>query len=177
MMPLLTAGGPIVVSPVVDAKGPMKAIATLEARLSQERLLWFMRTIVSPYMSDVIVDRFAYGGDASVGGPWPPLSAYTERLKRSLGAPADAPNERSGEMLAHLAYDHAVETWALGAELRIPDRSDAAMEKKLRTAQQGQKASDNPIGGATPPRPVLAIGEFEEAGIARLFDSYLWNGL
>ena len=63
--------------------------------------MWFLRTVVSPYMGDVIVDRFAYGGDKAVGGPWPPLAAYTERLKRSMGAPSDAPNERTGDMLHH----------------------------------------------------------------------------
>jgi hypothetical protein len=168
---------PIVVTPIVDAKGPKKIVRNLENRLSQDRLMWFLARIVSPFMADVIVDRFAYGGDMSVGGPWPPLAAYTERLKRTLGAPADAPNERSGEMLRHLAYDHAIEPWALGALLRIPGNSDDKMEKKLRTAQFGEPAGANPFGGATPPRPVLGIGEFEEAQINRLFDSYLWTSL
>ena len=51
------------------------------------------------------------------------------------------------------------------------------MEKKIRTAQEGDSGANNPIGGATPPRPVLAIGEFEEHAIARMFDAYLWTGL
>lgn len=170
-------GIPIVISPVVDAKGPMKMIATLESRLSQTRLMWFLSNVVSPYMSDVIVDRFAYAGDKTVGGPWPPLAEYTERLKRSMGAPADAPEERTGALLHHLAYDHAVEPWSLGAQLRIPDQSDALMEKKIRTAQEGESAADNPFGGATPPRPVLGIGQTEEVMIDRMFDSYLWSGL
>ena len=36
----------------------MKMISTLEARLGQDRLMWFLRHVVSPFMSDVIVDRF-----------------------------------------------------------------------------------------------------------------------
>jgi len=170
-------GVPIVISPVVDAKGPMKMIATLESRLGQTRLMWFLQNVVSPYMSDVIVDRFAYGGDKTVGGPWPPLSEYTERLKRTMGAPSDAPNERTGTLLHHLTYDHAVEPWSLGALLRIPDQSDALMEKKIRTAQEGESDADNPFGGATPPRPVLGLGQTEEVMIDRMFDSYLWAGL
>lgn len=160
----------------VDAKGVINVVDTLEDRLSDTRLMWFLDKVVSPYLSDVIVDRFAYEGDAA-SGPWPPLAVYTERLKRWLGAPSDAPNERSGDMMAHLAYDHAVEPWALGALLRIPDRSDAAMEKKLRTAQEGEPAGSNPFGGDTPPRPVLAMSEREEAAIQRMFDTYLWTSL
>jgi hypothetical protein len=169
--------GRLVVTPIVDARGPMKTVATLESRLSQTRLMWFLRHVVSPWMADVIVDRFAYAGDKTVGGPWPPLAAYTERLKRTLGAPSDAPNERSGQMMYHLAYNHAVEPWTMGALLRIPGRSDALMEKKIRVAQQGEPPGSNPFGGDTPPRPVLGLGEFEEAGIAKLFDTYLWTSL
>jgi len=176
-MPAWRGGSPIIVTPIVDAKGPMKMVATLEDRLSQTRLMWFLEKIVSPYMGDVIVDRFAWGGDKTVGGPWPPLAAYTERLKRSLGAPGDAPNERSGDMLYHLTYNHAVEPWSLGAQLRIPDHSDAAMEKKIRTAQEGESAAANPFGGATPPRPVLAVGEQDEVAINEMFDAYLWTSL
>jgi hypothetical protein len=168
---------PITVTPIIDAKGPMRLTATLDHRLAQSQLMWFLQMKVSPYMGDRMVERFAWGGDKSVGGPWPPLAAYTERLKRSLGAPPDAPNERSGDMLHHLAYDHAVEPWSLGALLRIPDQSDATMEKKIRVAQEGQSAASNPLGGSTPPRPVLGLGETEEAMIGRMFDSYLWGGL
>ena len=171
------SGPRIIVSPMVDGKGPMKMLNTLDDRLSTTRLMWFLNRYVSPFMADVIVDRFAYAGDSSVGGPWPPLAESTERLKRSLGAPSDAPNERSGEMMAHLAYDHDVEPWALGALLRIPGSSDRIMEKKIRTAQEGESASDNLFGGSTPPRPVLGMGTREEAGIAKLFDVYLWTGL
>jgi hypothetical protein len=170
-------GSQIIIQPVVDASGPMKIIANLEHRLATTQLMWFLQKIVSPYLGDVMVDRFAYSGDKAVGGPWPPLAAYTERLKRSLGAPADAPNERSGDMLAHLAYDHAVEPFPLGALLRIPDKSDGLMEKKIRVAQEGLSDADNPIGGATPPRPVLGIGDTEEQVIDKMFDAYLWSGV
>jgi hypothetical protein len=162
---------------VVDAKGPLRVIATLEQRLGQNQLMWFLNKYVSPFMADVIVDRFAYAGDASVGGPWPPLAEYTERLKRSMGAPADAPNERTGDLMYHLAYEHSIEPWVGGALIRIPGRSNALEEKKIRTAQEGESAADNPFGGATPPRPVLGLGEFEEAGVNRLFHEYLWGGL
>ena len=166
------------ISPIVqiDANGPKTILATLEDRLGQHRLMWFLDTVVSPWMGNVIVDRFAYEGDKTVGGPWPPLAAYTVRLKRSLGFD-EFINERTGQMMNHLAYNHAVEPWAMGALLRIPDRSDALMEKKIRTAQEGESAANNPIGGATPPRPVLGLGETEEVGINRLFDTYLWAGI
>jgi hypothetical protein len=166
----------LIVSPIVDAKGPIKMVDTVADRLSTTRLMWFLEKYVSPYMGDIIVDRFAMEGDAA-SGPWPPLALYTERLKRALGAPSDAPNERSGDMIAHLAYDHAVEAFPLGALLRIPDRSDPTMEKKIRTAQEGEPAGSNPFGGDTPARPVLALGEHEEAVIQQLFDTYLWTGL
>jgi hypothetical protein len=178
-LPNFMPQGRMVVQPIinVDAKGPLKLTSNLEHRLSQARLQWFLRSVVSPYMSDVIVDRFAWGGDKTVGGPWPPLAAYTEKLKRSMGAPSDAPNERTGDMLHHLAYDHAVEPWTMGALLRIPDRSDGQMEKKIQTAQEGESAGSNPFGGETPPRPVLGIGPTEEQVIDRMFDTYLWGGL
>lgn len=176
MQPFMPQGR-LVITPIVDGRGPMKILNTLHERLSTNRTMWFLRQVVSPWMGDLIVDRFAYAGDASVGGPWPPLAEYTERLKRSLGAPPDAPNERTGGMMAHLAYNHAVEPWAMGALLRIPDRSDGLMEKKIRTAQEGESASENPFGGSTPPRPVLAIGRREEIGLQALFDSYLWTGI
>jgi hypothetical protein len=172
------SGPKIIVTPIVDGKGPMRMLNTLEHRLGTTELMWFLQKYVSPFMADVIVDRFAYAGDASVGGPWPPLAEYTERLKRSLGAPPDAPNERSGEMMHHLAYDHDVEPWALGALIRIPGSSDQLMEKKIRVAQEGDSGGSNPFGGGgTPPRPVLGMGLHEEAGISKLFDAYLWTGL
>lgn len=176
-MPAFMPQGGLTVTPIVDARGPLKILATLDKRLSQTGLMWFLEKRVSPYMSDVMVDRFAYAGDKAVGGPWPPLAAYTERLKRSLGAPGDAPNERSGDMLYHLTYNHAVEAWSLGAQLRIPDHSDQAMEKKIRTAQEGESTASNPFGGATPPRPVLAVSEQDEIVIQQMFDSYLWTSL
>jgi hypothetical protein len=168
---------PTYVTTTVNAKGPLRTFATLEQRLGQSHLMWWLQTQVSPFMGDVIVDRFAYGGDASVGGPWPPLAAYTEKLKRSIGAPANAPNERTGDLMYHLAYEHSVEPWIGGALLRVPGRSDALEEKKIRTLQEGEAAGANPFGGATPPRPVLGIGEYEEVGIQRLFDNYLWDRL
>lgn len=168
---------PIVITPLVDAKGPLKISANLEHRLGMNQLMAFMRAVISPYMSDVIVERFAFGGDKTVGGPWPPLAVYTEKLKRAMGAPSDAPNERTGAMLHHLAYDHAIEPGPLGPVLRIPDRSDAGMENKIRTAQEGEAAGSNPFGGGTPPRPVLAIGLTEEVAIDRMFNAYLWAGL
>jgi hypothetical protein len=171
-------GSPIIITPVVDASGPMKIVHNLETRLGEGQLMGFLRTVVSPYMGDQIVQRFAYGGDKAVGGPWPPLAAYTERLKRSLGAPSDAPNERTGDMMAHLAYDHHIGPLGLlGAELRIPDKSDGLMEKKIRVAQEGESAESNPIGGATPARPVLGISDTDEKTIAALFDAYLWTGI
>ena len=177
-MPSFVPKGQLVISPVVsvNASQPLNILETLEERLGQHRLMWFLDTVISPFMGNVIVDRFAYEGDKTVGGPWPPLAAYTVRLKRSMGY-GDEINERTGKMLHHLAYDHAVEPWAMGALLRIPDRSDAQMEKKIRTAQEGQDAASNPIGGATPPRPVLGMGTTEEVGIDRLFNTYLWAGL
>ena len=169
---------PMVVTPIIsiDAQGPKTILATLDDRLTQRRLMWFLGTVVSPWMGDVIVERFAFEGDQTVGGPWAPLAEYTVRLKRALGY-EEFINERTGDLLHHLAYDHAVEPWAMGALLRIPDRSDAIMEKKIRTAQEGESAASNPIGGATPPRPVLGIGAYEEAGVNQLFDSYLWTGI
>ena len=177
-MPSFVPKGQLVISPVisVNASKPLNMLETLEDRLSSRRLMWFLGAVVSPFMGNVIVDRFAYEGDRTVGGPWPPLAAYTVRLKRSLGYD-DSINERTGDMMHHLAYNHAVEPWAGGALLRIPDRSDALMEKKLRTAQEGDSGASNPIGGATPPRPVLGMGQTEETGIDRLFDTYLWAGL
>jgi hypothetical protein len=177
-MPSFVPKGRLVISPVVsiNASKPLNILETLEDRLSQRRLMWFLDNVASPFMGDVIVDRFAYEGDKTVGGPWPPLAAYTVRLKRSMGMD-DGINERTGGMLHHLAYDHAVEPWTLGALLRIPDRSDALMEKKIRTAQEGESAAANPLGGATPPRPVLGMGTTEELGLGRLFDTYLWAGI
>lgn len=170
-------GSPVIITPVVDAKGPMKMISTLEERLSTPRLMWFLGRVVGPFMGNIIEKRFASHGDATVGGTWAPLTSYTERLKRAMGAPSNSPNVRTGEMLAHLVNDHAIEAFPLGALIRIPGSSTPAMEKKIRTAQEGEEAGSNAFGRSTPARPVLALGEIEEAGISKLFDAYLWFGL
>jgi len=169
-------GIPVFITPIIDIKGPERILVNLERRLSQTELMWFLRTVVSPFMADVIVDRFAYAGDATVG-MWPSLADYTEKLKRTLGAPSNAPNERTGDLLYHLAYEHAVEPWVGGAQLRIPGNSDDLEKKKIRTAQEGEPASANPFGGATPPRPVLGWGEREEQALTIMFNLYLWSGL
>ena len=177
-MAVMNMGGvPVVITPIVDAKGPMKVVGTLADRLGEQRLMWFMDRVVSPFMGEIFEKRFDQHGDETVGGPWRPLTSYTERLKRSLGFPADAPNVRTGDLKHHLMHDHAVGAFPGGVYLRIPGDSSPLQEKKMRTAQFGEDAGANKFGRSTPPRKILGLGAVEEVGINKLFDSYLWFGL
>jgi hypothetical protein len=176
MAALLAPGTKIQLIPHIEMTKPMRILVTLEERLSQTRLMGFLGREVSPFMTNIIFERFQGHGDITVGD-WPPLAQYTERIKRTMGAPRNAPNIRTGQMLNHLMHDHDVEPTADGALLRIPGSSTPEMQKKIRTAQEGDDGSNNPFGSSTPPRPVLSWGAMEEAGINALFDRYLWAGL
>ena len=137
---------------MIDVKGPNRILVNLDRRLSQTELMGFLKNVISPFVGDIIVDRFAYSGDATVG-MWPSLAAYTERLKKTLGAPANAPNERTGDLMYHLAYEHAVEPWVGGALLRIPGSSDDWRRRRSRPLRRASQHQPTRSVGRRRPAP------------------------
>ena len=130
----------------------------------------FMRFYASPYFEDQIIKRFAGHGDSGTpGGTWDPLENTTLAIRHALGYSDDeAWNERTGELLYHVAYtrDYAVGTW--GASMTIPETTnDPILERKLKTAQEGyvQGAGDMIPGAYTPPRPVVDLNPEDEAAM------------
>lgn len=113
---------------------------------------------VDGYFKDEIIDRFAFEGDDK-SGDWAPLTETTNRIRETLGFPADDPiNERTGELLDFVVNSREYMGGSEWAGMNIPgDPDNFALEQKLLHAQQG--AADNPMfpGSTTPPRPVLAV--------------------
>ncbi len=162
----------------VDPTRVEMALDAIEGAISEPGLMAFMRGFVDHYLTEEMIKRFANHGDGP-GGDWEPLSETTVRIKRALGygAVSDDPNERTGQMLSHLLYDHDIHGILGGAEIVVPDESgDALMHRKLQTAQQGrvQGSSDQFPGAVTPARPVLSLDEEDARRI--LWDLFVYIG-
>lgn len=133
----------------------------LEQSMSSYSLMSFLKHDVAPFMSNEIVQRFAYQGDGP-SGDWPELSDTTIRIKRELdwlaGEPEDA-NIRTGQMFAALtdedSYDYVMSGVGF-ASMKLPGGVDSLTAEKIRTAQEGKSSNPRPGYGPTPPRPVLA---------------------
>lgn len=133
---------------------------------------------VDAYMTDEIVDRFAYEGD-NKSGDWAPLAETTRRIREELGFPGSNPiNERTGELLDFVmnSREHVAGTdWAM---MQIPgDPGQSELERKLRHAQQG--AADNPRfpGSVTPPRPVLAVDPTDMEILLKMLEMHVMESV
>lgn len=137
-------------------------------------LMTFLELAANPYMTDEIVERFAYYGDDKSGN-WAPLSDATVQIREALGYDGTDPiNEREGDLLDFVVHSRV---WAGGndwAMFTMPgDPPSFELEQKLQHAQMG--SSDNALipGAVTPPRPVLATGESDMATLLVMLQEYI----
>lgn len=137
-------------------------------------LMTFLQVAANPYMTDELVDRFAYYGD-NKSGNWAPLAESTQRIREALGYDGSDPiNERDGELLEFVLYSRV---WAGGGDwamFTMPgDPPSFELEQKLQHAQLG--AENNPLidGAVTPPRPVLATGADDMAALLVMLQQYI----
>ncbi len=157
-----------------DATNVSDLIQRVVAATMGTSLAQFLVAMANPYMTDEIVQRFAYEGD-SKSGNWAPLSDTTQRIREAMGFSPDGPiNERDGELLDFMINSRdyiAGDDWAM---MQLPgDPPSFALEQKLLHAQQG--AHDNGLfpGAQTPPRPVLATGPDDMMTLLKLLQVHV----
>lgn len=141
---------------------------------SGSSLATFMTAAANPYITDEIIQRFAYYGDDKSGN-WPGLSDATQRIREAMGIDGSDPiNEREGELLDFVINSRVFAAGSDWAMMTLPgDPPSYELEQKLRHAQQG--TSTNPLipGAVTPPRPVLATGPDDMATLLVLLQEYI----
>lgn len=127
--------------------------ATLETVSPAGMMPWLNDQMVKQ-LQESMQNRFDSGGDDAVGGEWVPLSEATLQIKEDQGYPEDI-NIRTGEMLDFLTSDNGtVNSEGFDSVLEYPGNTASAdVAKKIEVAMLGL---DEP---ATPPRPVLGLGE------------------
>ena len=130
------------------------------------------------YMTDEIVDRFAYEGDDK-SGDWLPLTESTRRIREDLGFPGSNPiNERTGGLLDFVMHSRDYISGSNWAGMEIPgDPGQVDLERKLLHAQRG--ATENPRfpGAITPPRPVLAVDESDMESLLKILEMHIMESV
>jgi hypothetical protein len=150
-----------------------KVLKQLEDRTSPQGLQDFLDDKVDDFIRNRISDRFTKEGD-DVSGAWHPLEQATQQIRASYGYPADHPiNVRTGQLKAFLVNSHSdIKTDATGATLQHPPvTGDAAMNKKIATAQSG---SSYP---STPARPVIGVNQNDLLFVTSELVAYLMEGM
>lgn len=143
--------------------------------LRPEVLRDFLIDDVRPYMQDEIVARFAFEGD-DASGDWPRLSDATQNIRAHAGFGPDSPiNERTGQLVEYLVANWDTFVDPIGANLVIPGEAQGSMEAKIRHAQVGSPAGENPLfpNSSTPPRPVLALDEENLVAVMEMIEAHL----
>lgn len=143
----------------IDTAPTIQMLDLVNLALSPASLLDFLETDAHDYLVEQIQLRFAYEGDKK-SGSWPWLSETTIRIRESQGFPGPSPiNHRTGELEEFLTDFYEIDASLTGAELKIPGSPNSSViERKLRTAQEGNPTNPIPGFGPTPARPVLATG-------------------
>ena len=163
----------------VDAESVVAVIGAVERAVLPGSLMTFLTTMVSPYFEEVIVDQFADHGSGTPGGSWDPLSEGTLRIRHALGYyDDDAVNERSGELLYHVAMTRKFSYTADGGvNMQIPeDSNDGLLNRKLETAQSGFTQSSNDMlpDAQTPARPVLPQLDADDLiAVTKMLQTYI----
>lgn len=139
---------------------PSNAIALLQRgqhAISDETIRTWMGSVLSSWMEQETVNRFAYEGDFR-SGHWEPLSEVTKRIREDEGYPPNEINVRTEELLNY-ALSSDVSYGVAGILFETPDSQGAVGEirDKFMTAQQG--SNNNPGHRSTPARPVVAFSE------------------
>lgn len=130
---------------------------------------------VADYLSERVVERFAYEGDAASGN-WPALSEATQGIRAKMGYGPDGPiNIRTETLFEWAAYSADIESIPGGVMVEIPDtkRMDATTLQKLKVAQMGTNDNAMIPGAVTPPRPVVALDERDMVDIMAKLQIYI----
>lgn len=155
----------------VDDANAEAALLRLQETLSPPSLMLFMNSVVEPHIKDRIRDRFNSEGD-DASGKWAPLAEATLAVREAYGFDPGPINVRTGEFREYITGaegEFKEEEAELGVSWSYP--ADVGIEEdlyqKLRTAQVGATQSSGQFAGSkTPPRPVLAVSEADQAYIA-----------
>jgi hypothetical protein len=146
----------------VNTLDAQRLITAVEIAVSPPSLTYFLQNDALDYFQKEIENRFNYEGDRS-SGRWDSLKDATEDIRQREGyGPAHPINVRTGAMKEFVTSAFGLSVYGTGAELRIPgEMNNPMMEEKVRTAQKGKPGNRIPAFGATPERPILAVGEHD----------------
>jgi hypothetical protein len=160
----------------VNTLQTMVLLDAVDKAVSPESFFAFLDGEAVDFLNERLINRFAVEGD-SASGDWPALSEATQSIRESMGFPGFGPiNERTGDMLQWIYENHEVGYSGLGAELVYPGPAgNTAIEEKIRTAQMGKATNPFPGAGPTPPRPVLAVDEYDLAGMMELLAVHIFT--
>lgn len=153
-----------------------RTLQTIAEATSGGSLMGFLQVAANPYMTDEMVQRFAYEGD-SKSGNWAPLTEATQKIREALGYDGSDPiNERDGELMEFVLYSRV---WLGGSDwatVTMPgDPPSYELEQKLQHAQMGAQSNPMIPGAVTPPRPVLATGADDMAALLVMLQQWIIN--
>lgn len=162
----------------VDAESVLEAVEAVEDACSGPSLAIFLKSMVSPYFREVVIENFLEQHNG--GHNWPPLSDSTVRIRHALGYYNDQEvNIREGELLKFVAETRDYSVTSQGAEMTLPEGiSGPLLERKLKTAQQGytQTSRDMLPGAYTPPRPVIPdLTGNDLVAVLKMLQVYIMN--
>lgn len=144
----------------VDATSVYEVVDAIQRAVGPSGVFVFLQSMVTPYLQEQMINRFANQGDGA-GGSWAPLTEGTERIRHALGYYDDAAiNERGGDFLNWLLTTSVSILPGIGAALQQPEETtDPDLIKKLTVAEKGwvQGSTEMIPGAYTPPRPVIGL--------------------
>lgn len=169
MIPSMSPTAPLklIVTIEGDAFGVVAAIAVA---FDPPAIHAWMSGPVTEFLVTRTTNRFATEGD-DASGKWAPLAPATETIRATMGyGPAHPINVRTGQ-LRDWVLDASPEIIVSsgGASMRYPsDPPSGKLAAKVETAQHGGGST-----GKAPPRPVMAISEFDAVGITELLHKHI----
>lgn len=157
----------------VDDRDAQRAIRRLEDNLTSHSLGRFLYLDVATWLQHRAMGRFGLEGDDAVG-KWTPLKLSTLLIRARKGFPTAPINVRSGQMKSFVTGSFGtVATRGGEEELTWPNvgNMQGSLAKKIMTAQMGKPSP------ATPPRPVIGVGELDSIYITAELTQHIMRGL
>lgn len=153
----------------IDTKSVEGAIDGLERALSGPGLNTFLMLYVQPALRTRAKKRFANEGDEAVGGPWAPLTPFTQRMRASQGYGPDHPiNRRTGALERFITQGTNIHAFTQdSAVLVMPGTATGDLEDKLRQAQQGDPSTGSPA------RPVMGLDMLDMGMVLSTLNGWL----
>ncbi len=149
---------------VMDASGTEQVVEMIIDRVSGQSLYRYLEGPVHGFFKSQISMNFA-GEGSPAGGRWMSLSSATQDIRSQLGYdPSHPVNQRTGDLFEVLTKEADFNFGGDNAEMSLPGKAGQAfpVREKIKTAQMGRSAEENPIPefGGTPARPIFGITTF-----------------